>query len=203
MMPLALIAVLLGYLLGSIPSAYLIGRFWGRVDLRREGESHVSATAVYRHMGWPAFLVTIVADIVKGLAAVYLAKLFTSSEVLLVATAYAAVVGHCWSVFLRFRGGLGAVITYAVLFALAMWQFLIAGGVAIAIFLLTKKSTLTTYILVVAVSLMLLIERQSLVMVLFPLGLIAIQLLKRFQTRKTGAATGYKNSLSDDFKRIK
>jgi len=200
---LAVLAAISGYLLGSIPSAYLIGRFWGKVNLLREGDSHVSATAVYRKMGRVAFLVVLIMDAAKGVLAVYLATLLSNSPPVLVAAAYAAVIGHCWPVYIKFRGGLGAVIIFAVLLALAWKEFLVGGAVALIIFFTTRKSSWSTYALLAAASLMLLIERKELIMALFPLGLIIIQLLKRFQTRKTRPASGYKNELFDDLKRLR
>ena len=140
-------------------------------------------------------------DAAKGVLAVYLATLLTDSSAVLIAAAYAAVIGHCWSVFLRFRGGLGAVVTYGVLGTLAFWEFLVGLAVALILLFTTRKSSLSTYVLLVVASLMLLIEKKELIIVLFPLGLILIQLLKRFHTRKTSPASEYKNELFDDLKR--
>ncbi len=202
-MALAGLAIVSGYLLGSIPSAYLIGRLWGKIDLRKEGDGHISATAVYREVGRIPFVVALLMDGAKGGLAIYVATLLSGSTPVMVATAYAAVIGHCWSVFIRFKGGLGAAVTYGVLGTLVVGEFLIGVAVALVLFFTTRKSSLSTYVLIVAVSIILLIERKGLILVLFPLGLILIQLLKRFQTRKTSAATGYRNELFDDLKRLK
>jgi glycerol-3-phosphate acyltransferase PlsY len=195
------LAVVLGYLLGSIPSAYIIGRFWGKIDLRRQGDGHVSATAVYREVGRIAFFLNLIMDAAKGVLAVYLATLLTDSSVVIVGAAYAAVIGHCWSVFIRFRGGLGAVVTYGVLATLAFWEFLAGVAAALILIFTTRKSSLGTYALLVVASLMLLVEKRELIIVLFPLGLILIQLLKRFHVRKTSPASEYRNELFDDLKR--
>ncbi len=202
-MALAVLAIVSGYLLGSIPSAYLIGRLWGKIDLRKEGDGHISATAVYREVGRIPFVVALLMDGAKGVLAIYVATLLSGSTPVMVATAYAAVIGHCWSVFIRFKGGFGAAVTYGVLGTLVVGEFLIGVAVALVLIFTTRKSSLSTYVLIVAVSIILLIERKGLILVLFPLGLILIQLLKRFQTRKTSAATGYRNELFDDLKRLK
>ena len=76
---LVVLVVVSGYLLGSIPSAYLIGRFWAKIDLRQEGDGHVSATAVYREVGRIAFILNLIVDAAKGVLAVYLATLLTDS----------------------------------------------------------------------------------------------------------------------------
>lgn len=197
------LAIVLGYLLGSIPSAYIIGRFWGKIDLRQQGDGHVSATAVYREVGRIAFFLNLIMDAAKGVLAVYLATLLTDSSAVIVGAAYAAVIGHCWSVFIRFRGGLGAVVTYGVLATLAFWEFLAGAAAALILIFTTRKSSLGTYALLVVTSLMLLIEKRELIIVLSPLGLILIQLLKRFHVRKTSPASEYRNELFDDLKRLR
>lgn len=203
MIALPVLSVVLGYFIGSIPSAYLVGRLWGKIDLRQEGASHVSATAVLRKVGLLPFILTVAMDAGKGTLAVYAGTLFSSSTLIILATAYAAVIGHCWSVFIGFEGGLGAVVTYGVLGTLAISEFLIGAVVAIILFFTTHKSSLSTYILVATMSIALLLEKRGLVLGLFPLCLILVQLVKRFQVRKTSADTGYKNELFDDLKRLK
>lgn len=203
MIVLPVIAIVLGYLLGSIPSAYLIGRLWGKIDLRQEGDGHISATAVYRKVGRIAFILTLIMDAGKGVLAVYLATLLTDSSLVMIAVAYAAVIGHCWSVFIRFRGGLGALIIYAVLGTLAFREFLVGAAVALVLLLAIRKSSWSTYALLAVASLMLLVEKGDLVIAISPLGLILIQLLKGFQVRKASTVSAYRNEIFDDLKRIR
>jgi glycerol-3-phosphate acyltransferase PlsY len=202
-MALAISAILAAYLLGSIPSAYLIGRFWGKINLLKEGDGHISATAIYREMGRIAFVVTIIMDAGKGALAIFVAMLLSGSVPVIVAAAYAVVIGHCWSVFIRFRGGLGAAVTYGALAAVAFWQFLIAGAIALIITFTLRRTSLATYVLIATVSIILLIQGKDLLLALFPLGLILVPLLKRFQVSKTNPVSSYKNDLFDDLKRQK
>lgn len=195
--------ILLGYCLGSIPSAYLIGRIWGKVDLRQEGDGHISATAAYRYLGRKALILVLAMDMGKGILAVYLASLFTDSQIILILVAYAAVIGHCWSMFIGFKGGLGGAITFAVLASLAFKEAFIAAGVFLIILFATRKSSWGTYILLGVASLTLLIERANLPLILFPLGLIAIHYIKRYQTRKVNPHTAYTHEVFDDLKRTR
>lgn len=201
--PIYLGLIVLGYLLGSIPSAVLVARLWGKKDLRLEGDGHISATAVYRYCGKVPFVLTIALDYGKGFLAIFLARLFIDSQIVLVLVAYAAVIGHCWSVFIRFTGGLGGVILISVLAALAFKETLIGIGVCVIVLLATRKSSLATYTIQVAASISLLIEKQSLVLIIFPLGLIVLHFLKRLQTQKNNPSTAYKHELFDDLKRSK
>lgn len=196
-------SIIAGYLLGSLPSAYIVARLWGKIDLRREGDGHISATAAYRYLGMKAFILVLVMDMGKGALSVYIASFLTDSQIVLVLAAYAAVIGHCWPLYLGFKGGLGGAITIAVLATLALKEALIGVGVCLILIAVTRKTSWGTYVLLGSASAALAVERAGLVMVLFPLGLIAIHLLKRYQTRKVNPDTAYTHELFADLKRVK
>ena len=95
-----------GYIMGSVPMGFLVGRAWG-VDVRRVGSGNIGMANVLRSVGkWPAVL-TMLGDMLKGFVPVVVARLVTENEWVISAVALAAVFGHCWPVFLRFRGGKG------------------------------------------------------------------------------------------------
>ena len=96
--------VLLGYVLGSVPTGYLVGRAFG-VDVREVGSGNIGTANVLRAAGKTAGVLTLAGDMLKGLVPVVVARLSTENEWLIAAVAFAAVIGHCWPVFLRFRGG--------------------------------------------------------------------------------------------------
>jgi len=107
-MAYGIIAVVLGYLLGSIPTAYIVTRLAKGEDVRRLGGGNVGGLNVYREVGrLPAAVVAIV-DLGKGAAAVAIAYwLLNLSLPFVLASALAAVVGHNWMLFLKFSGGKG------------------------------------------------------------------------------------------------
>jgi glycerol-3-phosphate acyltransferase PlsY len=98
--------VLGGYVLGSVPTGILVGRAWG-VDIRQVGSGNIGMANVLRSVGKKAAAVTMLGDMLKGLVPVVAAHLLTGNEWVVAAVALAAVVGHCWPVFLRFKGGKG------------------------------------------------------------------------------------------------
>ena len=203
MMIAALIAVLLGYLLGSFPSAYIVGRLWGRKDVLAQGDGHIGATAAYKTMGLAPFVIVILADAAKGIAAVYLASALTDSTAVMAAAGFAAVIGHCWSVFIGFRGGLGAVVTYGTLVGLVPLAFALGAVVTIPVLLVTRRSTISTYVLLATTSIVLWTQQREMVLVLLPVALIIIQQVKRFQALRGEAPNGYQNELSHDLKKPK
>jgi acyl phosphate:glycerol-3-phosphate acyltransferase len=105
-MLMSVLLVLGGYILGSIPTGLLAGWAYG-VDVRRVGSGNIGTANVLRAAGkWAAFF-TLFGDMLKGLIPVVLARLITADGWTIAAVALAAVVGHCFPVFLRFRGGKG------------------------------------------------------------------------------------------------
>jgi len=103
-----LLAIIIGYLLGSIPSAYIVTRLVKGKDIRQLGGGNVGGLNVFREVGpWPALAVGIF-DLVKGAMAVAIAYWLLALLPLFVMLAgLAAVVGHNWMVFLKFSGGKG------------------------------------------------------------------------------------------------
>ena len=111
--------LLAGYVLGSVPTGFLVGRACG-VDVRRVGSGNIGMANVLRSAGkWPAF-VTMLGDMLKGFAPVFLARFLTENEWVVAAVALAALVGHCWPVFLRFKGGKGVATGAGTTIALAL-----------------------------------------------------------------------------------
>jgi glycerol-3-phosphate acyltransferase PlsY len=125
---LAILLLLGGYILGSVPTGFLVGRAWG-VDVRRTGSGNIGMANVLRTVGkWPA-LITMAGDMLKGFAPVFLGRFLTENEWVIAAVALAALMGHCWPVFLGFKGGkavatgAGTTIALAPVVGLALFAF--------------------------------------------------------------------------------
>lgn len=107
------------YLLGSVPFGLLAGLFCRGVDIRKYGSGNIGATNVLRAIGRGPAAVVSVLDILKGFLPVFLAKqLMPGSPWLLVGVAMVAILGHTFSVFLKFRGGKGAATSLGVIIGL-------------------------------------------------------------------------------------
>ncbi len=132
----AVLAVTLGYFVGSIPFAYLLSRHRG-IDLRQAGSGNVGASNVLRTTGVRAAVLAMVLDGVKGTIAVLMAQLLSANLVTAVVAAFASVVGHVYPVWLRFRGGKG-VATAAGAFAVLAPEAL---GIASVVFVITVIAT--------------------------------------------------------------
>jgi glycerol-3-phosphate acyltransferase PlsY len=117
-----LAGVLAAYLLGAIPVGYLVARGFGVVDIRSHGSGNVGAANVLRTAGrWPGLL-TLGGDIAKGYLAVLVgATLGGGGATASAVAAVAAIVGNCWSVYLRFRGGKGVATGLGAFLGVAPW----------------------------------------------------------------------------------
>jgi glycerol-3-phosphate acyltransferase PlsY len=116
------ISVLLSYLIGSIPVAYIFGRVLKGIDIREHGSGNMGATNAFRVLGRGPGTIVLVLDIIKGIIPVtLLANAFGLGDALsLVIIAIAAVSGHNWTVFLGFKGGKGMATSLGVLIGLAI-----------------------------------------------------------------------------------
>jgi glycerol-3-phosphate acyltransferase PlsY len=120
------LTTLIAYLLGSIPFGYLIVRWQRGIDVRATGSGSIGATNVMRNLGIMGFVGTFILDAGKGLLAVLLASRLTlGNPTWVAAAAFSAVLGHCFPVWLRFRGGKGVATGVGVFIALAPWQVIL------------------------------------------------------------------------------
>src|SRR5438046_4064321 len=110
--------VLFGYLLGSIPTGYVLG-FLAGVDVRKAGSGNVGATNVARVVGKRQGLLTLVADAAKGFIPVFVSAQFGLSATVIGFVGVAAFLGHLFPVFLKFQGGKGVATALGVFLGLA------------------------------------------------------------------------------------
>ena len=125
------------YLIGSISFGYLTSKIVGRTDLRRAGSGNIGATNVLRTLGWKPAVVVLLLDTLKGTAVVLIARALGVPPWLQALAALAAVVGHDWPVWLRFRGGRGVATSLGAIAVLAP----IPTGIAATIFVATVAVT--------------------------------------------------------------
>ena len=121
------IAIVIGYVLGSFPAAYLAGRLRKRIDIREVGSRNMGAMNVFYQVGRADAALVTLADLGKGIGAILLMRyvlgrnLISPFDFLTGLTATAAILGHIFPVFLRSRGGKGAATAIGILIFLMPW----------------------------------------------------------------------------------
>jgi acyl phosphate:glycerol-3-phosphate acyltransferase len=152
-----LYAIVVAYLIGSIPGGYLVGKIAG-IDIRKVGSGNVGATNVTRvlgkRFGYPVFLI----DCGKGIAAVVVAEFLAKSsefaaptvEIFGVLGAIFSVLGHSFPIWLRFEGGKGVATSVGALFALSWIAALVVCFVWILVFYATRFVSLASIVAAIA-----------------------------------------------------
>ncbi len=135
-------AALLCYLLGSIPTGYLVFRAGGKGDIRSHGSGATGATNVLRLRGWRAALPVALIDIAKGFVPSFVILHLFRDPVLAAGCASLAVLGHCFPVYIGFRGGKGVATAGGAMFAIAPLPALASLGVFAATIALTRTVSL-------------------------------------------------------------
>ena len=130
-------ALVLGYLLGSVPFGLILTRLGGKGDVRKIGSGSIGATNVLRTGSKPLAALTVIFDCLKGTVAVLLAQRFIAPEAGLAAAA-GAIVGHLYPVWLKFHGGKGVATLFGVLLAL-LWQAALVFALIWLLLLLTTR----------------------------------------------------------------
>ncbi len=138
-MPWLLIAI--GYLLGSVPTAYLAGRVLKGVDIRQIGDGNMGAANAYRQLGPRVGVMVGVVDAAKGALAVLIAQAVNAPQPVILLAGAAAVFGHNWPIFLGFRGGRGESTTIGVLLAVLTIPMLILAAPAILAHFIFRDTT--------------------------------------------------------------
>ncbi|MBD3918780.1 glycerol-3-phosphate 1-O-acyltransferase PlsY [Paenibacillus sp. PR3] len=136
----AVIAVIISYLLGSVSFSIVIARLVKGIDIRQHGSGNAGATNTLRVLGKGPGIAVFILDIAKGVAAVWIGHALNGGyeSWAPVLCGLAAIVGHNWPVWFRFKGGKGIATTVGVIATLAFIPALIAGVVAIAVIATTR-----------------------------------------------------------------
>ena len=126
------------YLLGAIPTSYLAGRLFRGIDLREHGSRNLGATNLYRVLGWRYAIPVGLLDAAKGLVPVLVfAPRVSPSDLFALVCGLTAVLGHVFSVFVRFKGGKGVATAAGVMLGLAPVALAVATTVWVALVFLT------------------------------------------------------------------
>jgi len=138
LIPAAVPWLLASYILGAIPTSYLLSRLFAGIDLRQHGSGNLGATNLYRVLGWKYAIPAGVFDMAKGLIPVAVfAPRVSDSELFALACGVAAIIGHVFSVFVRFKGGKGVATAAGVMLGLTPVALAVSAAVWVLLVRLT------------------------------------------------------------------
>ena len=192
---MTLLALLLSYLLGSIPNGLWLCRALWHVDLRQHGSHNIGATNAWRTLGkGPGFLVFFL-DMLKGLLAVWLCEMLVGTPLVMILCGVLAIVGHSLSLFLRFHGGKGVATGLGVILMLMPKVTVIVFLVWLLLVLATRYVSLGSIVAAALVPVLALVFGYPALYVVFGV-LAAALIIVRHRSNITRLLDGTENRIS-------
>ncbi|KAA0259317.1 glycerol-3-phosphate 1-O-acyltransferase PlsY [Deferribacter autotrophicus] len=174
----------IAYFIGAIPTAYVIVKILKGIDIRTVGSGNVGATNAGRVLGFKGFLVVFIIDMLKGFIPVYLAKSYFGDSIFLYLVAFAAIIGHIFTVFLNFKGGKGVATGVGVYIALTpinVFYVFLVFMITVGLF---KMVSLGSIVSVITLTVLVWINEQSLYLKVFTLALALFIIIKHRENIK-------------------
>lgn len=138
-MLLGIPSIIIGYLLGSIPTAYIVSHIRKGIDIRNIGSGNMGAANVMRQIGTHEGIFVAIIDVAKGAVAVLIAQALNASELWVFGSGFCALVGHNFPVFAGFKGGRGSATLIGIFFVLAPEAILVTLAIIAIPFFTTRK----------------------------------------------------------------
>jgi len=145
-----IISLLIGYFLGSVPFALVVGRLFFKTDVRRHGSKNLGGCNTGRVLGKKAGVAVMTLDLLKATLAIYLASHFDHHEITMITAGLAAAIGHCYPIFAGFQGGKAVAALYGFLLGMAlftecnMWTFFLPLIVFLVVLYVSKIVSLSS-----------------------------------------------------------
>ncbi len=176
------LAVGAAYIIGSIPFGFILSRLYKQIDIRSHGSGNIGATNVLRLLGWPAALLVLLLDAGKGTAAVLLARALSGNETgFVLAAALAVLVGHCFPLFLKFKGGKGAATGIGLLIPLSGYVCASAVLLAVVVIALTRYVSLGSIIGALSVPFLFLLFKFEPLYIIFGAAMALLVILRHHE----------------------
>jgi glycerol-3-phosphate acyltransferase PlsY len=202
-MPLGIVCVVIGYLLGSIPTAYIVSRRRKGVDIRNVGSRNMGAANVMRQIGTHQGVIVGIVDVAKGAGAVLVARALDVPELWVFGAGFAALVGHNFPVFAGFRGGRGSATVIGIFFVLAPEATLVTLALVAVPFFTTRKFMAALLIGFGLLPLFIWLLEGSLVLVRYALVVDLFMLIRNLPDLRRLVATGMIRDIIYDRQRKK
>lgn len=151
------LTILISYFIGAIPVGYIIGRVFFKTDITKKGSGNIGFANVAQYLGLKAAFIVFLLDYAEGFFAVLIVKLLFGKPLLIAVAALTVVVGHDFSIFMKFKGGKGASTTYGALTILSPIATLFGAFTFFAILLAKKYISLSNIVSIFSIPIYMLI----------------------------------------------
>ena len=172
---------LLTYLMGSLPTGYIFFLISEKKDIRDFGSHSTGATNIFRLKGWKFALPVLAIDLLKGAIPVFIASRLFQDQSFSAICAFLVVAGHCFPVYLRFRGGKGVATTVGVYSVLAFKPFLLSLAVFVLVVLITRYVSLASLLSIVFFPLLVFLFQGSIQIIILGIAIFALIALRHWE----------------------
>ena len=179
-----IISFILGYFSGSFPSAYIIGKVFKKFDMRKVGNGRIGAAFSYKMMGKKFGIIVGILDFLKGFLPCLFLSYIIQDKASLIFSGIGSIIGHNWSIFMQFKGGLGALVMYGVFFYIYPLEFLLSLFPSIVFYFLTKNTYYATFFIILWISLTSILTKKDFLLFIFPLILFSIMTIKKKRVKE-------------------
>ncbi len=171
-------AIFIGYLIGSVPFSYIIPKLLRGIDIREFGSGNIGGSNVIRTLGLIPGIAASILDILKAIMAIVIAKTMGLNTWAISLSGIGAVIGHNWSLYLKFTGGRGIACTLGVLALLMPFELLFVLGIMSVGFLL-REAALSVFFALILLPILTLLFKEPQVLIFTATALSIIGLLRR------------------------
>jgi glycerol-3-phosphate acyltransferase PlsY len=169
-----LVWIVIAYVLGSVPFGLVIAKTLCNIDPRTDGSRNIGATNIARLCGLKFGIATLVLDISKGLAPVLMASAWIESDLGLSLVVLAAILGHIFSCFMRFKGGKAVATTVGAFLAVSFWGTLLSAAMCLTVVALSGHVSMGSLTLALALPVFMLLTGNA---AFVPVALVVMVLL--------------------------
>lgn len=175
------ISILIGYLIGSIPTAYIIVKIVKHKDIRNIDVGNVGAAATIRQAGILPGLIVAFIDIGKGATAILIANALSLSEIWVLCTGCSVFIGHCFPVYIGFRGGQGVATVIGIFIVLAPYVTLIMLGLIAIALIIIKRVFPSICIVAIFLPLLIFLFKYPIYLLIFSLVITIFMIIRNLR----------------------
>lgn len=192
---MVVVLMIVAYILGSIPNALWIGKVFKGIDVREHGSKNTGSTNAARVLGAKLGILTLILDISKGAIPTLIATMLLDSSISVILVGICAILGHSFSIFMKFKGGKAVATTVGVFIVLVPGAILLAAVIFFLVFGITRYVSLSSMIGAISLPIWIMIFYKNIPFTIFGI-IIAILIIVRHKSNIQRLLNGTESKFS-------
>ena len=192
---MVVVLMIVAYILGSIPNALWIGKVFKGIDVREHGSKNTGSTNAARVLGAKLGILTLILDISKGAIPTLIATMLLDSSISVILVGICAILGHSFSIFMKFQGGKAVATTVGVFIVLVPGAILLAAVIFFLVFGITRYVSLSSMIGAISLPIWIIIFYKNIPLTIFGI-IIAVLIIVRHKSNIQRLLNGTESKFS-------